>query len=186
MYYVVHVHAGDETKAEEMIRRVVPEACYTRCFHPKKEMQRKIRGERKPVWERMLPGYIFIETEDPTTLYKALHRVHIFHRMLGKEGEGDSQYFQPLAGEDLKWLNQIHALAEDAAVKVTRVKVSKDPDTGENAVMILEGPLQNFTGTITDYDLHSRKAKINVEFMGATTEIHLGIEILGEKESTDA
>lgn len=178
MYYVIQVASGMEERAEEQINVVVDRRLYDRCFHPMRHMKKKLRGERRELHEKLLPGYVFVVSDSVKELYQELKHVPAFTRMLGK----DAEQFIPLPKEEVEWLTRIMQTAGDGMeVDLSQVSVSED-----DVITILSGPLKSMEGYIRKIDLHRRIAKVEVEFMNRKTVIHLGIEMVGKKRETMA
>lgn len=174
MYYVIQVTSGMEDKVEEQIRILVEKELYGRCFHPIRHVKKKIRGEWKELREKLLPGYVFITSDDVRELYLKLKYVPAFTKMLGK----DSEEFIPLPKHEVEWLKKITGPADDhMEIGLSQVSVSAD-----DVITILSGPLKGMEGYIKKIDLHRRIAKVEVDFMNRKTVIHLGIEMVRKKE----
>ena len=184
MYYVIQVASGMEDRVEEQIGIIVEKGLYDEGFHPIRRVKKKIRGEWKELREKLLPGYVFITSDEVGELYQKLRDVPAFTKMLGKDGEG----FLPLADHEVEWLKRITGLgggknssknrnSKDMEVQISQVSVSEDDE-----ITILSGPLKNMEGYIKKIDLHRRIAKVEVDFMNRKTVIHLGIEMVGKKD----
>ncbi len=177
MYYVIQVTPGMEEKTELLIRRKVAKGVYTRCFYPVRHMRKKFHGEWKDLYEKLLPGYVFIVSRSIHELYKELQRVPVLTKMLGKEDD----LFIALAENEVAWLEQIVNMngnkikAEDGQVEAGLSQVMV---TGENKATVLSGPLKGMEGIIRKMNLHKRIAEVEVEFMGRKTIVYLGIEIV--------
>lgn len=201
LYYVIQVMSGMEDKVEEQIGIIVEKRLYEGCFHPIRRVKKKIRGEWKELREKLLPGYVFIISENVGELYQKLKSVTVFTKMLGKDGDE----FIPLAEHEVQWLEEITGLESDGEdgnignsrnitsiksdkngnkkgnsknmeVQISRVSVSED-----DKITILSGPLKNMEGCIKKIDLHRRIAKVEVNFMNRKTVIHLGIEMVEKR-----
>ena len=174
LYYVLQVASGMEDKVEEQIRVMVEKDLYGLCFHPIRHMKKKIRGEWKELREKLLPGYVFITSDDVRELYLKLKYVPAFTKMLGK----DSEEFIPLPKHEVEWLKKITGSADNnMEIGLSQVSVSED-----DVITILSGPLKGMEGYIKKIDLHRRVAKVEVDFMNRKTVIHLGIEMVGKRE----
>lgn len=211
MYYVIQVASGMEDKVEEQIGIVVEKELYEGCFHPIRRVKKKIRGEWKELREKLLPGYVFITSNDVGELYQKLRYVPAFTKMLGKDGEG----FIPLAEHEVEWLKKITGFGSDVGDRYIgndrdsnnsnnsnnsennsngknginnrnssnrmEVEISQVSVAEDDVITILSGPLKNMEGCIKKIDLHRRIAKVEVDFMNRKTVIHLGIEMVGKK-----
>ena len=174
MYYVIQVASGMEDKVEEQIEIMVEKGLYHHCFHPIRHVKKKIRGEWKELREKLLPGYVFIVSDDIEELYLRLRYVPAFTKLLGQNGG----QFVPLPEHEVEWLKKIMGSAGGRMeAEISRVSVSKD-----DVVTILSGPLIDMEGYIKKIDLHRRIAKVEVDFMNQKTVIHLGIEMIEKKE----
>lgn len=174
MYYVIQVVSGMEDRVEEQIAVMVEKELYEHCFHPIRHVKKKICGEWKELREKLLPGYVFITSEDARELYLRLRYVPAFTKMLGK----DRDQFIPLPKHETEWLEKIMESADDdMEVGISQVSVSAD-----DIVTILSGPLKDMEGCIKKIDLHRRIAKVEVDFMNRKAVIHLGIEMVRKME----
>ena len=174
MYYVIQVASGMEDKVEEQIEVMVEQGIYQQCFHPIRHVKKKIRGEWKELREKLLPGYVFIVSDDIEELYLRLRYVPAFTKLLGKDG---GQFF-PLPEHEVEWLKKISGSADSRMeAEISRVYVSE-----EDVVTILSGPLKDMEGYIKKIDLHRRIALVEVDFMNQKTVIHLGIEMVRKRE----
>lgn len=173
LYYVIQVVSGLEDRVEEQIKVMIEKELYDRCFHPIRHVKKKIRGEWKEFHEKLLPGYVFITSEDVRELYLRLRYVPAFTKMLGK----DREQFIPLPKREVEWIEKII----DSTDENMRVGISQIAVTEDDEITILSGPLKNIEGSIKKIDLHRRIAKVEVDFMNRKTVIHLGIEMVGKR-----
>ena len=198
MYYVIFVGNGQESRTEAFIKKYISKDLYSTCFHPMRQMKKKIRGKWVQINEKLIPGYVFVETENIKVFYNALRQRPAFQRLLGKEiittqEEGDESFeerFYPLKPEEEKWLRKITGLpakksknkaSEKPITELTKVRFEED-----GKLKILSGPLTKMTGSIRKIDIHRRFAEVEVEFMGRKTILHLGIELIDNaKEDLD-
>ena len=221
MFYVIYVGAGKERNAETCIRKMISrrkvrhgtaaaedDLC-TSCFYPVRHMRRKIRGNWTDCYERMIPGYVFVESEHILELYGELCRVPFFMKLLGKEpredltgmhaqaretGEttgdenedrDDSVRFQALRSEEVRWLHEIMGNISDTDDRTEGNPVVELSQVGfdeNDQVKILSGPMESMAGQIRKINLHRRTAEVEVEFMGRKISVYLGIELLDKKE----
>ncbi len=173
MYYVIQVAPGTEDKVEEQIQAMVGKEMYGRCFHPMRHMRKKFRGKWTEVHEKLLPGYVFITSDQVRELYLKLRRVPAVTQLLGKDGE----YFAALSVQETEWLERIMDSADGGPeVPLSQISVSEN-----DVVTILSGPLKSMEGQIKKINLHRRIAEIEVDFMNQKTVIHLGIEMVDKK-----
>ena len=204
LFYVVQVAPGMEERTEQLIWRRVESRLYDRCFHPMRHMRKKFHGQWKDLHEKLLPGYVFIQSGRIAELYGELLRIPMLTKVLGRE----ENWFCALPEQEVAWLELL--ISEEWICKEneekgtgTREKES-ELDNGiilkkskrvqnncfveiglsqviveENAVRILSGPLKNMEGYIRKIHLHRRIAEVVVDFMGKKTVVYLGIEMVG-------
>ena len=190
MYYVIFTGSGQEEKAEEWIRTIVPEDLYTNCFHPVRHMKKKIHGQWNEKNEKLIPGYVFVETDDIRAFYHKVRELTTFLKLLGKETilsnkekeEVLEEHFIPLPPDEERWLKKLSGVkpgtqkSKDKSRPVAELtKVRYDE---EGKLQILSGPLKELSGEVRKIDVHRRFAEVEVEFMGRKILLHLGIELV--------
>ena len=182
MYYVIYVNARNESGAKELIGRYIPDSLYSDCFYPVRLMKKKLRGKWTIVHERLIPGYIFIESDDVKSLYKELRKLPMFLRLLGKEESEEDIDIYPLSEEEVNWLKTLTGNKDKSSDDNHEVGLSQVGFDENDNVIIMSGPLLGMQGQIKKINLHKRIAEVEVEFMNQKTIIHLGIEILEKSE----
>ncbi len=178
MYYVIYVNARNESNAKSLIKKMIPESMYSDCFYPVRLMKKKLRGKWTVVHERLIPGYIFIETNDIHSLYKELKKLPMFIRLLGKEESDDDIDIYPLSDNEVSWLNKLSGRDDRTSKKEHVVELSQVGFDENDQVIVMSGPLLGMKGKIKKINLHKRIAEVEVEFMNQKTVVHLGIEII--------
>lgn len=178
MYYVIQVSPGAEDKTETMIRELVADNMYGRCFHPLRHVRKKFHGEWVDQHEKLLPGYVFITSGNIRELSQTLKRVPVLTKVLGR----DEEQFIPLSSDEVEWLEQITGQTSNAGESENGVECEAGLSqvlAEEDAITVLSGPLKNMEGKIKKINLHKRIAEVEVEFMGRSTVIYLGVEMVG-------
>ncbi len=183
MYYVIFVGAGNESATEQLIRRVAAESICSECFHPVKHLKKKIRGEWRHVYIRLIPGYVFVQSGDIAALHQAIIRTPGFKKILRSVNEDGSFDFSALSLAEEKWLMNIcgRRPSEKLQPVIELTQVGFD----ENNKVVLSGPLKGREALVKKIDLHHRTVDIEVDFMHRKTVLKLGIEIVEKKEETD-
>lgn len=178
MYYVLQVAPGTEAKTEKYMLRILPSRLYGRCFYPIRHRKKKFHGKWKDIYEKLIPGYVFITTDHVEDLYLELEKVPVFTKLLGK----NDGYFSKLQDSDVEWLeklmNQNNMTKGTANEDFHEVLISKVSVEEGGEVKIISGPLKNMEGRIKKLNLHKRIAEVEVEFMNRMTVLYLGIELL--------
>lgn len=184
MYYVLQVTPGEEEKTEALIMAILPGDLYGECFYLTKHMRKKFHKRWVDIQEKLLPGYVFIATENVKEVFLELKRVPMLTNILGRDGGS----FSELSMRDAKWLEKI----KDVGVRNT----IKNKGTGNinkswyevglsqvhvyegNEIKIVSGPLKGIEGTVRKINLHKRIAEVEIQFIKRKIVIYLGIEML--------
>ena len=176
MYYVIQVAPGKEEETEKYIEERVSQEWYSSCFHPVRHVRRKFRGEWRDKLEKLMPGYVFIDSVNTRELYLDLKRIPMMTKLLGWERE----FITALTEEETDWLEKIVSVGKDGRitgeVALSRIEINED-----DKVRILSGPLKDMAGMVKRINLHKRIAEIEVEFMRRKIVLHLGIEMVEKK-----
>lgn len=176
VYYVIQVAPGKEIETEKHIMERVPKELYISCFHPVRHVRKKFRGRWRDRHEKLLPGYVFINSETIEELYFGLKRIPMMTKLLGWEKES----ITALSDQERDWLEKI--VSVDQTGKITGEVPLSQLEVNENSeVKILSGPLQEMSGMVKKINMHRRIAEVEVEFMGRMLVVHLGIEMIKKK-----
>lgn len=194
MYYVLWVGSGNEAKAELLIRRIVPDHFYGDCFYPMKHLRKRFHGVTKDIYERMIPGYLFLQTEDIHSFYERIREIPVFLSILGKTELDETEDFYPLTEQEEQWLKRIMGRGnlQSSSVKQgeqgqgTIVELSQVSFDENDRVVIVSGPLKEMEGKVKKIDLHRRIAAVELEFMNTVTVLHLGIEIIEKMKMSES
>ena len=206
MLVCIQVAPMQETKTEKLISAIVDREIRGGCFHLERLRLKKIRGEMRRVKDRLLPGYIFVDTSDFDELYTQLKRVpKLTSVVLAKAAwepdlYGWTDFFQ-LSDEEERVIRSLVA-GGNSSSSGTLAAMSKEADAGDNAasgtaagliglsqitveegkvMKVISGPLKGNEGLIKKVDLHRREATIELTLMGRKMDILLGIELIGDK-----
>ena len=171
MWYVIQVKNGQENLTCQLIQTIITDDTLIECFFPQRERMRKIDGKWNVIKEKLFPGYVFIVTDNPERLSLQLKNVPKLTKLLG-DNEGS---FIPLKEKEVYFIQRWGG--NDHVANISKVIVEKG-----NKVRILEGNLKDYEGEIIKVNLHKRIAVVRTTFMGSTTDVHMGIEILQKEE----
>lgn len=175
-YYVIQVYTGTEKKAVEAIKKNVPREIVQDCFFVVKRRKKKYQGTWHLVEENCFPGYVFIESDVPQKMASSLASLRIYARLLGLNKE--SFYVQPIDKQERFFIDSITNRASDVrAIDLSKVEIKEG-----QTVEIVSGPLKGFLGKVQKFDLHRRKAIVEVNLLGTLVRTDLGIEIIDKAE----
>lgn len=166
MWYVIQVFGGKEQTTLDLLKRFVDEGVLQEAFVPRREVMRRNGGVTTRVIEVLFPGYLFVVTETPRELCAQLKGVPAFTRMLG----GSDKRFIPLNQSEIDCLEEFCGV--NRVVEMSHGVIEGDQ------VRVSEGPLKGHEGIIKKIDRHKQCAYVDMEFMGRTKSIKLGLEIV--------
>lgn len=162
-WYVIHSYSGYENKVEKnLMHRIESMDMQDKIFQvvvPTEEEVELRDGHRRTIERRVFPGYILVEMVlDEDSWYVVRNTPGV----TGFVGSGNKPV--PLRPDEVdKILKRMEAEAP-------KVKVSFR--VGEK-VRIVEGPFEDFVGTVDDIDIDRTRVRVLVNFFGRETPIEL-------------
>lgn len=164
MWYVAQTACGKERAAIEECRNALPENLAARIFAPRYQYRKKYQGQWHTEEAAAFPGYVFIESENPTELEEALERIpHTVTPV--RIGDG----FYPIRAEEETFLRQM--LDEQDCI---RNSVGYLVD---GQLLVTQGPLKAATARIRKIDRHKRLAEVEVQLFEESRRVKLGLEV---------
>ncbi|WP_119072794.1 transcription termination/antitermination protein NusG [Aggregatilinea lenta] len=162
-WYVVHCYSGQENKVRHAIeQRIETMGMQDKIFDvvvPTEEEIEVREGKRRTVERRVFPGYILVQMKmDEDSWYVVRNTPGV----TGFVGMGNEP--TPLRPEEV---NQIMHRMEAEAPKI---KVTFRPG---QKVRIVDGPFNDFIGTVGDIDMEKAKVRVLVSFFGRETPVEL-------------
>ncbi|MBN1286535.1 MAG: transcription termination/antitermination protein NusG [Anaerolineae bacterium] len=162
-WYVVHCYSGYENKVRYAIeQRIETMGMQDKIFDvviPTEEEIEVRDGKRRTVERRVFPGYILVQMHmDEDSWYVVRNTPGV----TGFVGMGNDP--TPLRPEEV---NQIMKRMEAEAPKV---KVTFKPG---QKVRIVDGPFNDFIGTVSEIDMEKAKVRVMVSFFGRDTPVEL-------------
>jgi transcriptional antiterminator NusG len=175
--YVIQTFTGREQELINFMRVLVDSEILSDAFIPRRRMNRRLGGQWRVITERIFPGYVFVLTKDPASLFLSLKRVPAMSNLL-HYGEFS---FVALAPEEQKFVEKIGIRRGDHTFGISTVAFNDDfPYRKGDRVQIIDGDLKDFEGEIIHLNLHKRKAILRTKmFGGKDVYIHVGLEIIG-------
>ncbi len=164
-WYVVHAQSGFEQEIKEEIKTRVKaqelEPLMGRVIAPVEEVSVIKGGKKRVVKRAVYPGYVLVEMELTDELQRLIKRIR---RVTGFVGAGANPV--PVEGRDLE------ALLETVEGKKTSLKPKLEFKRGD-AIRIIEGPFENFQGTVEDVYSDKGKIKAMISIFGRLTPVEL-------------
>jgi transcriptional antiterminator NusG len=162
-WYVVHCYSGQENKVRHAIeQRIETMGMQDKIFDvvvPTEEEIEVREGKRRTIERRVFPGYILVQMiMDEDSWYVVRNTPGV----TGFVGMGNEP--TPLRPEEV---SQIMRRMEAEAPKI---KVTFRPG---QKVRIIDGPFNEFIGTVGDIDMEKAKVRVLVSFFGRETPVEL-------------
>jgi transcriptional antiterminator NusG len=162
-WYVVHCYSGYENKVrhnlEQRIETMDMKGKIFDVVVPTEEEMEVKDGKRRTVERRVFPGYILVQMiMDEDSWYVVRNTPGV----TGFVGMGNDP--TPLRPEEVSQI--VKRMEADAP----RIKVTYD--VGQK-VRIIDGPFNDFIGTVDDIDMDRAKVRVMVSFFGRETPVEL-------------
>jgi transcriptional antiterminator NusG len=162
-WYVVHCYSGYENKVRHNLeQRIDSMGMKDKIFDvvvPTEEEIEVKEGKRRTVERRVFPGYILVNmilTEESWYVVRNTPGV------TGFVGMGNTP--TPLRAEE------VAQIIKRMEAEAPRIKVTFRP--GER-VRIVDGPFNDFRGTVSEIDMERAKVRVMVNFFGRETPVEL-------------
>lgn len=172
MWCVVYAGEGREEKTEDFVRSVLPASVYSRCFHLVQHKALKKQGVLRDVAGNYLPGYVFIETDEPEKVHEILKKTP--KRLLFS----DDWYVTVLTEKEESLLRLIVDVNGEIGISVIRTFI--DAEGGKKKTEYLSGPLEKVADQVVYVDFHHRFAEIGGELIGNKKPLKLSFRFDGE------
>ena len=177
IHTVIRTMSGKESELELFVRsRIGPEIAQD-VFIPKKQINKKNDGKWKTVTERMFPGYVFIRTQDPESLFYELKDLKGFPSVRKLMGDMEMRY-RTLNPEEEDFIDRLGGKRKDHTFNLSRIVIEnggREYKPGDS-VKVIDGDLKDYEAELVRIDLHRRKAIIRTPFMGGAITT-VGIEL---------
>ncbi len=162
-WYVVHCYSGYENKVrhnlEQRIETMNMKAKIFDVVVPTEEEIEVKDGKRRTVERRVFPGYILVQMlMDEDSWYVVRNTPGV----TGFVGMGNDP--TPLRPEE------VSSIVKRMEAEAPRIKVTYK--TGQK-VRIIDGPFNDFIGTVSDIDMERAKVRVMVSFFGRETPVEL-------------
>ncbi len=169
-WYVIHTYSGYENKVktnlEHRIQTMDARDLIFQVVIPTEDEIEIRDGQRRTVARKIFPGYVLTQMielkEDDVESSRAWFVVRNTPGVTGFVGSGTKPV--PLEPQEVK------RILRQMRVEAPKVKVGFI--VGQS-VRIVDGPFQDFTGTVDDINLEKGKVKVLVNMFGRETPIEL-------------
>jgi transcriptional antiterminator NusG len=162
-WYVVHCYSGYENKVRHNLeQRIETMGMKDKIFDvvvPTEEEIEVKEGKRRTVERRVFPGYILVNM---TMSEESWYVVRNTPGVTGFVGMGNQP--TPLRSEE------VSQIVKRMEAEAPRIKVTFK--SGER-VRIVDGPFNDFRGTVSEIDMERAKVRVMVNFFGRETPVEL-------------
>ena len=158
-WYVVHTYSGYENKVKANIDKTIEnrhlEDQILEVRVPMEDVVELKNGEKKQVQRKMFPGYVLIHmVMNDDTWYV----VRNTRGVTGFVGSGTDPI--PLTEDEIRAMG----------FEITEVNVDYEVN---DSVKVLDGPLTDFIGVVTEINKEKHKVKVLVSMFGRETPVEL-------------
>ena len=163
LWYVVHCYSGYENKVRHNLEQRIEtmemkNKIYDVVVPTEEEIEIK-NGRRRTVERRVFPGYILVQMiMDEDSWYVVRNTPGV----TGFVGMGNEP--TPLRPEE------VAQIVKRMEAEAPRIKIAYK--TGQK-VRIIDGPFNDFIGTVSDIDMERAKVRVMVSFFGRETPVEL-------------
>lgn len=169
-WYIIHAYSGFEGKVRDSIlseaQRMGLEALVEAVEVPSETVTEVKRGKKVQVERKTMPGYVLAKLAMNDDVY---HLVKNTPKVTGFLGNNSKP--QPITDrEAARYFG-----ARDAAAAEPKKHISVDYEIGD-AVKVLDGPFNSFTGVVEELDFDKNRVKVSVSIFGRATPVELDFE----------
>ncbi len=163
-WYVVHVYSGHEKKIAEALRQRAQTLHLTdkiiQVLIPTQEKIQIRRGQRKTVSEKIFPGYMLVKLEMTDDAWLAVRTTDGVTGFVGMSSKPT-----PLPKSEVEAIMKYTQQSGEASYKADFVD-------GE-AVKVVDGPFNDFLGTVDKIDEEKGKVTVLLNIFGRETPVEL-------------
>ncbi len=169
-WYFIHTYSGHENKVRHAIKSTVEQSdAKDKIFHvvvPTEDEIEIQQGQRRTVKRKLYPGYVLVQTielkeQDPAS-DEAWHLIRNTAGVTGFVSSGTRPV--PLSQEEVN-----HILR---AMRMEQPRVRVGFTVGQN-IRIVDGPFEDFVGTVDEINTEKGKVKVLVSMFGRETPVEL-------------
>lgn len=169
-WYIIHAYSGFESKVKESIlteaERKGLEALVEAVEVPHETITEVKRGKKVRVERKTMPGYVLAKLTMNDDVYHLIKNTAKVTGFLGLNGKP-----QPISEREASR----YFGARDAAAAEPKKHISVDYEIGD-AVKVLDGPFNSFTGVVEELDFDKNRVKVSVSIFGRATPVELDFE----------
>ena len=161
-WYVVHTYSGYENKVKTDLEKTIKnrelEDYFFDIIVPMEEQIEIKEGQRKTNLKKVFPGYVLVKM---IVTEKTWYIVRNTRGVTGFVGSGTDPI--PLTEDEIRAMG----------FEISEVNIDYDVN---DSVRVMDGPLQDFVGTVTEINKEKHKVKVLVSMFGRETPVELSFE----------
>ena len=159
-WFILHTYSGYESMVKDNLQRLIENNnLQDKIFDVKIPMEQTIEeksnGKRKIVDKKLLPCYVFIKMVYSNQLWYMITNTRGVTGFVGPQGRPI-----PLKEDEIR------------KMRLETVVVEGEFAVGDK-IEVVSGPLEGFSGIITELNDIAQKAKIEVEMFGRNTDVEV-------------
>jgi len=161
-WYVIHTYSGYEAMVKDSLEKLIEnnnlqDKIFNVYIPVSETLEEKANGKKKVVQRKDFPCYVFLKMKYTNELWYLITNTRGVTGFVGPQGRP-----LPLSDEEV---------ARNRLPGDYSAENAEAPAAVGDVVQIVSGPLDTFTGTVTDVNVSSQKMKVNVEMFGRATEV---------------
>ncbi|WP_416223937.1 transcription termination/antitermination protein NusG [Tepidiforma sp.] len=169
-WYFVHTYSGHENKVKNAIKATVARMdASDRIFHVVVPTEDEIEirdGQRRTVKRKLYPGYVLVQTIELKEGDPVSDEVwHLIRNTTGVTGFVSSGTRPVPLSQD-----EVNHILRAMRMEQPRVRVGFVPG---QAVRIVDGPFEDFVGTVDEINTEKGRVKVIVNMFGRETPVEL-------------
>ena len=165
-WYVVHTYSGFEKQVsrslKEHIRNTGMEAKFGDILVPTEEVVEMKSGQKRTSERKFFPGYVLVNMEMDDETWHLVKNVPKVSGFIGGSGTKPT----PITEKEAM------AIVQQMKEGVEKPRPKFSFMAGE-LVRVIDGPFQDFNGTVEDVNYEKNKLKVSVSIFGRQTPVEL-------------
>ena len=171
-YFIIQVASGREQAFIDNVHKFAPQLMEKHNFiYLTRELTIRRQGQTLTQVQPMFPSYIIMQTVNEVDSFTlaALKNVPEFYHFLNSNTD-----IVPLGAHDLQIIQHFLGLGPKIGSSLVRFD-------DNDRIVIIEGPLKGFEGSIIKVDKRKKRARICVDFGGTAHTMDLSFEDISKK-----
>lgn len=162
MWYVIQTTTGREEELTDVLKSMLPQTICEKSFFIRRETCWRLKGKHKIQQEVLFPGYVFVQTQAPETLFYQLKKVPKLSKLLS-DGEEE---FLPVREDEQEFLESLITVEEKDGKEVYLVKRSEIQVDEEGNIVWAGTPLSRYIGNVVRKRIRKRYVVIEKSCLG--------------------